>query len=256
MVVFFYDKTLIGLLTCVFDAYMHKAFPEHLLVTGEPLPLFCDELYTVVSDKAKAERVWNALERKLSASALHEISVCWLADRVELTDELIFRYICKNINSERSQETNFADSDVLALSKLYKQVDYEALRLKQFARFQKTADGIYFAPFEPMHNVLPLAVEHFRDRFSDQKWLIYDVKRDYGYYYDMHDVTEMSLKSDEVNIQNGFLDESILAEDEVLFQKMWKTYFKAICIKERMNPRKHRQDMPVRYWKFLIEKRK
>ena len=25
-------------------------------------------------------------------------------------------------------------------------------------------------------------------------------------------------------------------------------------IKERLNPRKHRQDMPVRYWKYLTEK--
>ncbi|WP_302587710.1 DUF4130 domain-containing protein, partial [Paraprevotella clara] len=31
-------------------------------------------------------------------------------------------------------------------------------------------------------------------------------------------------------------------------------YFKAICIKERLNPRKHRKDMPVRYWKYLTEK--
>ncbi|MBV3583540.1 DUF4130 domain-containing protein, partial [Phocaeicola dorei] len=31
-------------------------------------------------------------------------------------------------------------------------------------------------------------------------------------------------------------------------------YFKSICIKERWNPQKHRQDMPVRYWKYLTEK--
>ena len=42
--------------------------------------------------------------------------------------------------------------------------------------------------------------------------------------------------------------------DERLFQQMWKTYFKAIAIKERMNPRKQRQDMPVRFWKYLVEK--
>ena len=52
------------------------------------------------------------------------------------------------------------------------------------------------------------------------------------------------------------LDESLMDKDEKLFQQLWKTYFKAICIKERMNPRKHRQDMPVRYWKYLTEKQK
>jgi len=38
------------------------------------------------------------------------------------------------------------------------------------------------------------------------------------------------------------------------YQEMWRPYFKAICIKERLNPRKHRKDMPVRYWKYLTEK--
>ena len=52
----------------------------------------------------------------------------------------------------------------------------------------------------------------------------------------------------------GMLDESLMDGDEQLFQSLWKTYFKAICIKERLNPRKHTQDMPVRYWKYLPEK--
>ena len=52
----------------------------------------------------------------------------------------------------------------------------------------------------------------------------------------------------------GMLDESLMDGDEQLFQSLWKTYFKAICIKERLNPRKHKQDMPVRYWKYLTEK--
>jgi probable DNA metabolism protein len=45
-----------------------------------------------------------------------------------------------------------------------------------------------------------------------------------------------------------------MAEDEKLFQEMWKTYFKSIAIKERINPKLHKQNMPVRYWKHLTEK--
>uniref|UniRef100_UPI00307A7376 DUF4130 domain-containing protein n=1 Tax=Phocaeicola coprophilus TaxID=387090 RepID=UPI00307A7376 len=36
---------------------------------------------------------------------------------------------------------------------------------------------------------------------------------------------------------------------------LWKSYFKTVCIRERLNPVKHRKDMPVRYWKYLTEKR-
>ena len=60
--------------------------------------------------------------------------------------------------------------------------------------------------------------------------------------------------SREGHLVTGILDESLMDKDEKLFQQLWKTYFKAICIKERLNPRKHKQDMPVRYWKYLTEK--
>ena len=56
------------------------------------------------------------------------------------------------------------------------------------------------------------------------------------------------------HIATGRLDESMMDADEKLFQDMWRTYFKAIAIKERINLRKQRQDMPVRFWKYLTEK--
>ena len=254
MVVFFYDKTFEGLLTCVFEAYWLKRFPDNLLNENEIPPLFSNEQYHIYSDKTKAERVWKGLEKKLSQSALNEIATCWFADSYEKVDELLFRYIRKAIDAPQSIELNFGDADVLELQRVWKQVKWERTRVMQFARFQKASDGTYFAPFEPVHNVLPLAVAHFKDRFADQKFLLFDMKRHYGLYYDLHSVEEITFSDEESNLGNGKLDINALAEDEILFQNLWKTYFKAICIKERMNPRKHKQDMPVRYWKYLTEK--
>ena len=57
MNVYIYDKTFDGLLTAVFDAYFRKTFPDALLSEGDALPLFCDELHTVVTDEEKAGRV-------------------------------------------------------------------------------------------------------------------------------------------------------------------------------------------------------
>ena len=39
MILFIYDHTFEGLLTCIFDAYFRKTFPDSLLMEGEPLPL-------------------------------------------------------------------------------------------------------------------------------------------------------------------------------------------------------------------------
>ena len=226
MNVYIYDKTFDGLLTAVFDAYFRKTFPDALLSEGDALPLFCDELHTVVTDEEKAGRVWRGLQKKVSSSALGCLTQSWLSELPEIG--------------------------------IWKKVDGERVHLMQFVRFQKAADGTFFAAFEPQYNALPLTVHHFKDRFADQKWIIYDMKRRYGFYYDLQKVTTISFDDDsrESHLITGMLDESLMDKDEKLFQQLWKTYFKAICIKERMNPRKHRQDMPVRYWKYLTEKQK
>lgn len=253
MTLFTYDKTFDGLLTAVFDAYFRKTFPEALLQEGEPLPLFHQEVVAVITDEEKSSRVWKALQKKLSTSALSMLTTCWLSELPEV-DILLFRYVCKTIDAPTSIELNFGDPDVLELSKIWKRVNGESLRITQFARFQKAIDGTFFAPFEPMYNALPLTISHFKDRFADQKWLIYDIKRQYGYYYDLKEVTEVTFEGKAQHLITGMLDESMMAGDEKIFQDLWKTYFKSIAIKERTNPRLHKQHLPVRYWKYLTEK--
>ena len=70
MNIFLYDHTFEGLLTSVFEAYSRRTFPDALLLEGEPLPLFYDGLFTVVTDEEKAGRVWRGLQKKLSSAAL------------------------------------------------------------------------------------------------------------------------------------------------------------------------------------------
>ena len=237
MIIFRYDQSFEGLLTALFDAYSRKQFPDLLQAEELPLPLFYDEVHTVITDTEKAERVWKALQKKLSRFALSGLTRCWLSELPE-TPMLLFR-----------------DPDILAMAKLSKKVSDERTRVLQFMRFQKTAEGIYFGVMEPLYNVYPLTIGHFRDRFADQRWLIYDGKRKYGYYYDGKEVNEITFADPhQQHLLTGKLEDSLLDKDEKLFQQLWKSYFKSICIKERLNPVKHRKDMPVRYWKYLTEK--
>ena len=238
MVVFIYDKTFEGLLTAVFDAYSRKSFPDALRMEGEPLPLFCEETVTICSDSEKADRVWKGLEKKMSKLSLSGLTVSWLSA----------------LDHSKSIEMNFGDPDVLQISKVWKKVSNERLRIMQFLRFQKALDGTYFSAVEPIYNVLPLVLPYLNDRFGDQKWLIYDMRREYGYYYDLKETIEVRFEQKEEHLLSGFLNESLMDKDEKLFQQMWKEYFKTIAIKERINPKLHRQHMPVRFWKYMTEK--
>ena len=133
MNVYIYDKTFDGLLTAVFDAYFRKTFPDFLLSEGDALPLFYDELHTVVTDEEKAARVWRGLQKKVSSSALGCLTQCWLSELPDI-GIVIFRYIRKAIDAPRSIETNFGDPDVLLLAQIWKKVDGERMHLMQFVR--------------------------------------------------------------------------------------------------------------------------
>ena len=258
MTVYVFDHTLDGLLTAVFDSFFLHQQPEFLLAEGEQLPLFADEPHRVVTDSEKAERVWKGLEKHLSKDGLRMITVSWLSEERALNLPL-FNFICKVFRREPfdSYERNASDPDVLEVRNTCRRVLHEQLRMKQFIRFQKAKDGTYLAVVSPDHNVLPLIIDHFQDRFNDQPWLIYDAKRHYGYYYDGAAAPIHITFEDEAavpfNLSNGKLDAEVLSENDQIFQQLWRTYFKAICIKERMNPRKQLSDMPRRYWKYMTE---
>lgn len=260
MTVYTFDGTLDGLLTAVFDAFDRREQPEKLLTTGDVLPLFCDEMHEVLTDEERAKRVWTGLEKRLSQGAMRLISVSWMSELPELNIHL-FNYVCKVFRqpaNAESIERNFADPDVLGVTNIARKVLHEQLRMKQFVRFQKAMDGTYLAVVSPDHNVLPLIINHFCDRFNDQPWLIFDAKRHYGYYYEVaNEPIRITFEDESVlpfDLSDGQLNEESLSSDDHLMQELWRTYFKAICIRERMNSRKQLSDMPRRYWKYMTEK--
>ena len=277
MTVFRYDKSFEGLLTAVFDAYARRMWPEALLSVGEPAPMFTDEEHTVVTDGEKAGRVWRALGKKLPKDVLNMLVMGWLSEEPDV-DSMVARYMRRVFggNAHGGEKevpgggpevwTDFRDPDILRIKQLAQKVSREREHLMQFTRFQKGADAgtpgddpanpsgqpTYFAPVSPRYNALPLAIPYFRDRFRDQRWLVYDITRHYGYYYDLHEVTEITLPDDS-HLTSGQLDPSLLAENEELFAQMWRGYISSMAIKERLNAKLQRQHMPRRFWPLMTE---
>ena len=248
-----YDRTLDGMLTCVFDTYARRERPTQILANTDPLPLFTEHIHHVTTDTGKAGRVWRKLESQLTREALRAITISHLSEQPTL-DLPLFRYLAKAVVASRGFEHNFSDEDVLCVTNMARRVSRECLHIMQFVRFQKAADGTFFALVEPDCNVLPLAINHFSDRFNDQPFLLFDKRRQYGYYHADGQTTHVTPDQQAPHFITGRLDDTLLAPDEKLYEQLWQTYFKAICIRERLNPRKQRQDMPVRYWKYLTEK--
>lgn len=251
MLVFRYDKSFEGLLSALFDAYVLHAFPARLIGEGEPEPLFTERVHEVVTDPDHAARVWRGLGRRLTTRARTMLVYAWHGEQLA-SDELLLRCLRRVFDQDGGVLADQADPDMKALHRLALQVSHERERMKQFVRLQKAADGTYFAAVTPEHNALPLALDYFTDRFADQRWLIYDRRRNYGYYYDGHQAREVRIEDDQGVIADKLADDR-MAADERQFQQLWKSYFRALAIPERINLRQQRLMMPRRYWKHLTE---
>lgn len=253
MNIFLYDNTFEGLLSAVFYAYDTKILPDKIIGSNQFQDDFFAEKYTIYSNPEYADRVWKGIEKKVTRLASQKLYRAFLS---ELTDVemLIFKYIKLCFSTSLDIGTNYGNEVVLELDKIYKKVTREAQKAVMFIRFQKTADGIYYAPFDPEYNVLPLTINHFKDRFSDQQWVIYDTRRNYGFYYNLKDVEEIKISNSRVNPFTGKVNKEIMDEAELDFQEIWNDYYQSTTTRERTNLKLHKQFLPKRFWKYLPEK--
>lgn len=253
MAIIRYDGTFAGFLTVVFECYAQKLNPADICKEAAFQESLFGESMQIETDEQKSERVWKGIQQKLHPRNRELPFRAFLSDENGIEMRL-YRFMRRTFDSNMRIDTDFADPDVLALKKIERQVAREAMRILQFVRFQQTIDNIYFSAIEPQYDVLPFTIKHFRERFADQKWLIYDLKRDYGFYYNLEEVQEMILNEKTFSVYDGKLAAHVVMEDENMYQTLWKNYFKHINIEERKNSKLQRQHMPRRYWKFLPEK--
>lgn len=145
MIIYQYDKSFDGLLTCIFEAYDRKMFPDILQAEGVPLPLFHEEVIRIITDERKSSRVWKGLEKRLSPAGLSVITSCWLSELPD-TDRLLFRYIRKAIDALRPIEINFGDPDVLEATQIAKKVGNDVYGLSNSPVFKKPSTELILPP--------------------------------------------------------------------------------------------------------------
>ena len=247
-----YNSSFENFLTTVFEVYEYKINEPDIQQEGKANSSLFGDTHIVHENKIKAERVTKALQQKITPLFFRNLYKSFLSELPGI-ENVLLRYIQYVMRSVNSVERNFANTDVLIVNQTAKKVDREKHRMKAFIRFQKTKDELYYAIIQPDFNVLPLIASHFKERYSDQRWLIYDVRRKYGLYYDLETVTEVHITFSE-NLNDKSVKENVYDQEEDLYQSLWQAYFDSVNIKARKNMKLHIQHMPKRYWKYLIEK--
>lgn len=255
MTQFIYDGTYTGLFTTVFEVYERKCKDASIIKKQHLEALVFDENIEVYTDPLKAERVLKALRKKVSPECFGNIYRCYLSE-LKGIENTILQFVQYVFATKHNVEENYGHAAVLDIAQVARKVGREKHRFEAFVRFENIGDNMFYAPIDPDYNVLPLIVPHFKRRYADQNWIIYDTKRHYGVHYDQ--------QSEQVNeaIIDFTLEGAELAPtgisfdpDESLYQDLWKNYFKSTNIPVRRNMKLHLKHVPKRYWKYLVEKK-
>ncbi|PYE39756.1 TIGR03915 family putative DNA repair protein [Psychrobacter fozii] len=256
-----YEPSFEGWLSAVYYAYEHKIQHDsalQLIAQDCYIPSLIAQATSVTTDEDKAERVLTKLNKLLGRSGMRNMLWGFLSEKGNIGTTLfqVAKYAIDY--PSRSIMQDLGNLNVLELVQTVKSVGREKHRMEAFVRFEHTTDDIYFARVEPDFNVLPLIGEHFRQRYQDQHWAIYDISRGFGIYYDKNQSTPSRPAALQTitNLDDAVLRNpaSIHSEYEQRYQKFWQGYFTNVNIKERKNPRLHKQYLPQRYWKYLSEK--
>lgn len=247
-----YDSTFEGWLTAVFEIYELKLADIVFAKNEASNALLFSEIHLVSTDFGKANRVLNGLKERLSNEGFANIYRAFLSD-LDKIDETLFQYIKYVFASSVNIEEDLANTFVLEVRKAAHLTGKETHRMKALVRFKLTKDNLYYAIVEPDCDVLPLIEKHFKNRYADQRWLIYDSKRKYGIYYDLETTSTVQLQFNAQSSSSNYLAE-ICDDNEEFFQNLWRQYFSSTNIESRKNTKLHLQHMPKRYWKYLTEK--
>ena len=241
---FLYDGSFEGLLTAIYYAYSYKEKCTIVRVHNYK-PSLLSEVYEVITEEDKFSRVYKSIMDKLNEEVLQKVYYLYLSD-IRGAEDIILDYIklCYrfgvNINLAKNNST------ISAVDKIARKVSHEAHRFTGFVRFREIGHLSYYATIEPDYNILPLILNHFKIRFSDQNFIIHDLKRDVAIVYNKKEAIITNLTKEDGERLNSSINDND-------FENLWRVFYNSINIKERENHRCRNQYMPKRYWKHLIE---
>lgn len=243
MIVYTYDGSYDGLLSCVQTAWSDGVYPDSIVEHDAYQPGLLDDVRDIITNEAHAQLCRELFAQRFSAYTRKNLFYIYLAESPNR--ELLFLHYADMARTHgKYVDRHIADEQVKAAQDSARKVGAEAHRLKGLLRFRELEDGTYYAPMEPDHFILPIILPFFAKRLNDQKFIIHDMARGKAGLYDTRtwEIVDIKLAADPQ-----------YSDEEVLYQTLWRQFFSSIAIKSRINPALQRRLMPRRYWKHLVE---
>ena len=239
-IVYCYDSSVEGFLSCIFDSHSNKDVPTAICCDEDLVPmLFASR--SIPTDREHAGRVYRKVVKcsPPAAELLRKGFLTCLPER-ELH---LYHLIQKLLQDGPGFMGNLADPTLYPVIKAVRHLEGEAHLLKGFVRFSDLG-GVLGGEIEPKNRVLPMLRGHFCARYLNEKFFLYDRTHHEALFYAAGKAVIRPL----ADFQMAPPDET-----EAAYRILWKRFYDTIAIKERYNPRCRMTNMPKRYWNTMTE---
>jgi probable DNA metabolism protein len=243
MIYYVYDGTFDGLLTCIYEAFYRRENPDDIVPMDKLEENFLIQKLFINTDTEKSAKVYRTIEEKISVESLKRVFYAYLSE-LPKSGRNILKYLRLGFKIGRSIDDNLANDVVRTIDKISNKVTREKHLFLGILRFKMLENDILYAALEPEYNIVGLLAPHFSNRMSNENWIIHDVKRNVAAFYNKKEwvIRDFTIE-----------DRLVLHEDEEEYEEMWQAYYKHMAIESRKNLRLKKNNMPMKYWKHLVE---
>lgn len=241
-VIYYYDGSYAGFLSCVFESYAEKEMPAAILDAHAVDQISMFSAKYINTDDTRAERVKNSIPLKLGPEAQELLEKAFLTCLPNREMHML-RFMRLGYQVGHSVCRRMTDPRVDILLKAVKHLERESHLYLGLVRFSECGK-VLIAEIEPKNSVLPMIAPHFLNRYSGEDFMIFDRTHKAALVY--RDGRPEALYADRIRFPPA-------SPEEYRYRAMWRTFYDTIGIESRRNEACRRNHMPKRYWRTMTE---
>lgn len=242
MQIFTCEDRLEDIMTCIYTAWEWALQNSHdrLRLQKEPVeqPTLFDEYSHVEGDREKANKVMRSIQNKIGGEAYAAV-YCAAVYHEDALDG-IYRFLRMGFAYGPPVMQMLQHPVVMQMMEIRRNVSNEVHRFQEIARFDGMGGGVYVSHIEPKNQIVYPVALHFADRMPSESWMIIDDTRRIAA---VHPAEEPIYMRDLLEEEYERLRRTESRRDP--YGELWKTFFDAVAISQRVNPKCQRNHFPL-----------
>lgn len=236
-----YDGSFEGFLSLIYNVYYEKLKPIKIY-KNIPNEILFEEIKHIETKDDNSQKVFDSMKKIFPKNIVQKILNIFMCDTKDFEMQLL-EFIILGFKNP-SELFNINNSCVFYINNLEKELFKNVHRMYAYTRFEELEDGSLYAKIESNFNVIYFLAKHFIKRFNNQNFIIHDIKRKIAFIKNGTNIQIENISSFET---------PNYSQNEEKFQKLWKSFFNAVSIKERENKKLQQSQVPLIYRTYMSE---